>query len=75
MTTPPPISDDHDREAEEWITATLTLLPVLRAKFKPGESGDIQCPLCGGLLQVFRARYNGHIAARCHTVGCLSWME
>lgn len=46
-------------------------------KKKPGVSGVIDCPVCGNAnsLQFSRSGYNGHIHARCLTVGCVQWME
>ncbi len=43
----------------------------------PGSRGVISCPVCGGAttLHFSRAGLNGHIHARCATVGCVSWME
>lgn len=38
----------------------------------PGETGTIDCPVCGkvGSLRFTRSGYNGHIHASCH--GCVS---
>lgn len=40
-------------------------------------SGVIDCPVCEKpkSLGYSRAGYNGHIHARCSTIGCVSWME
>lgn len=42
-----------------------------------GDSGEIDCPVCGvGMaLQFSRSGYNGHIHARCKTADCVCWME
>jgi hypothetical protein len=44
-------------------------------KGTPAGGGAIPCPCCGGTVAFSRAGYNGHIAARCSTGGCVSWME
>ena len=43
----------------------------------PGQSGKIDCPICGkaSSLRFSRAGYNGHIHAGCATEGCVRWME
>lgn len=43
----------------------------------PGQSGSIDCPVCGtaDALRYSRAGYNGHIHASCRTEGCVRWME
>ena len=42
---------------------------------KRGVSGKIGCPICNGNLQYAVASINGHIRARCSTVGCVNWIE
>jgi hypothetical protein len=38
--------------------------------------GSIRCPVCNdGKLRYSRSSYNGHIHARCQTIGCVEWME
>ena len=41
----------------------------------PSQGGVIDCPACLGALRYSRAGVNGHIHARCETVGCVAWME
>lgn len=35
----------------------------------------VACPGCGGRLHLAISRTNGHIAGRCETKGCVSWIE
>ena len=75
--TPTPEELAEDAEAEAWITNTLTMLPILKKEFKPGEGGvsKTPCPICGKLVHASRSSYNGHLNVRCETDDCMSWME
>lgn len=38
--------------------------------------GKMECPVCRtGELKYSRSNYNGHVHAKCSTVGCVAWME
>lgn len=40
-----------------------------------GVRGRIACPACNGGTVGYSVAYNGHIAAKCNTDGCASWIE
>lgn len=45
---------------------------------KQGLGGTIDCPVCSGKATLgfrYAGNYNGHIHAKCSTVGCVCWME
>ncbi len=47
-----------------------------RKKWKGQSHAEIvECPACGGKLQLSIAAYNGHVHGRCATPNCVSWME
>lgn len=56
--------------------AIVALLPPWRRGATTAQ-GRMTCPICGmpEALAYRRAAVNGHIAARCSTSGCVSWME
>jgi hypothetical protein len=72
------IEESH-RSFENTMKARQAIVAKL-APYKKGQSqsvgGEIPCPVCAkGTLRYSRAGYNGHIHARCSTVGCVAWME
>lgn len=75
--TPTPEELAEDREAEEWMDKVLTLLPILRKEFKPGQRGisKTPCPICGKPVHAGRSDYDGHLTAKCETDDCMAWME
>lgn len=39
-----------------------------------GSAGEIECPVCAGVLRYAVSGVNNHIHGHCSTPGCLSWM-
>ncbi len=75
---PTPEELAEDAEAEAWMEKVLTMLPILKAEFKPGQQGVSQntpCLICGKPVHVSRSGYNGHLNVRCETDDCMSWRE
>jgi transcriptional regulator with XRE-family HTH domain len=40
-----------------------------------GGMGEIECPVCHGVLRYSVAGYNGHLWGQCQTQGCVQWMQ
>ena len=69
---------EEARQTQQLFDRMVKLIPVVNAwKAKPprGKSEIVDCPICGGRLHLSQSPYNGHVSARCETVGCASFME
>lgn len=66
---------EEDAEAEAWITGMLSALVDAKKKFKPGEHGHMECPVCKQQMGVSRAASNGHVWMFCPTADCIRVME
>lgn len=70
---------------EEWSAKSFNKLTTVLQAIKPWRmkwskerinyQETIECPLCKGQLHLSIAACNGHIHGRCHTEGCVAWME
>lgn len=57
------------------ITAARAAI-IIHAGGRCGVRGQFTCPVCNtGTLGYTIAGCNGHVHAKCSTVGCVSWME
>lgn len=64
--------------AEDRMMKVLPLLAKIRKEHNRDERdwvGVVECPICKGKLHVRHSAYNRHIAGKCETDGCLSWVE
>lgn len=66
---------DAHIEAISKMTVVMPVVDEWRAKLPIGKAEVIECPECKGRLHLSQSAYNGHIHAKCETVGCVSWME
>lgn len=48
---------------------------IVQAIPRAGDSGRIECPVCGGTVSWSRARLNGHLHAACSTPNCFAVMQ
>jgi hypothetical protein len=69
-------------ESEKRMNLLLKALGVAKEHAKSlglktgkGGAGRVKCPGCDGVIHYSVASVNGHMHARCSTVGCVSWME
>lgn len=60
---------------DERMVALFAAIELVHDKIKPGESGTIECPLCGKTMQAARAKSNGHARAMCETKDCLRFIQ
>jgi len=67
---------------DAWLNAHMErckaigpLCVIIRKKHPHGGCGEIECPVCGSVLDYGRASSNGHIHGQCRGDGCISWME
>lgn len=78
--------EQAEKEAEEMINQgnrTMSAMIIAHEdadskglKKGHGGAGEVECPICiTGHIQYSVASYNGHMAAKCTTKGCVSWME
>ena len=82
-----PTAEEIAAEEAEWqrrfqdtALARRRIVEFLGGPWKRGMDGTqgvIDCPVCESQesLSFSRSGYNGHIHARCSTIGCVSWME
>lgn len=75
-----PTVDEILKSREEFLAqagAMLEVLSVLKAgKFPKNSQGRIDCPRCGKAKGLFYSvAYNGHMAAKCDTTGCVQLIE
>lgn len=71
---------EQKKRLEDLGKARAAIVVHLGGQWKKGmtgRAGSIDCPVCTpvGCLNFSRSGYNGHIHAKCSTVGCVSWME
>lgn len=66
-----------NNEVSRSLKALKAVIEHLTAINAPrGTRGNIPCPICGtGELHFSRARYNGHISAKCTAAKCVEWMQ
>lgn len=70
---------------EEWQAKSFNKLATVLEAIRPWRmkwsreginyQETIECPLCKGRLYLTISGCNGHIHGRCHTEGCVAWME
>lgn len=80
MPTPEELAAQDTRRFQDMALARNAIVAHLGGKWQrgmPSASGVIDCPVCETKqsLQFSRAGRNGHIHARCSTIGCVNWME
>jgi hypothetical protein len=66
-------------EELDKLMENMKLVYPLISKFKQenpsGGQGEVECPVCKGVMQYSVSGYNLHCHGKCKTEGCLSWME
>ncbi len=72
--------EDAGKMFDRTMVARAAIVAYLGGPWKKGMEGSggvIDCPVCNGkaLLHFSRSGYNGHIHAKCESLGCVAWME
>lgn len=78
-----PTPEEVERSRAEWdahyakTMAAISVASAWRERPKPAQDRRevIECPICKGRLHLSQSAYNGHVAGKCETEGCVSWME
>jgi hypothetical protein len=62
---------------QEIIDNTIAAIGTILEKHPKMEDakGEIECPLCKGILHYTKSGYNNHIWGKCETEDCLSWVQ
>ncbi len=64
------------REFRQHMVATTDCILLIKKKHgSVPTNGEVECPLCQGVVRYSIAAYNGHTAGRCETEDCLCWRE
>ena len=70
------------RKSEEEIAILIARMEQvsaficeLKAEHQDGWYGQVECPICKGVLEVEIAAYNLHAHVQCRTNGCVNIME
>jgi hypothetical protein len=76
----PEEAEQESRDLNEYAAKVMKVLAETRTwrvkgKLSADRAEVIECPACKGRLHMRQSAYNGHVAAKCETKGCVSWME
>lgn len=63
----------NDNDSDQHVINTLLAYRLIKEQNK--DRGYIECPSCKGRLSFSKAKSNGHIAAKCETKNCISFIE
>lgn len=63
------------KQLQQLVAALEAVQSWRKANKGKTASGVVECPICKGRLHVKMNSGNSHIAGKCETEGCVSWIE